>query len=421
MNILLIGSGSREHALAWKIRQSSYCDSLFVAPGNGGTVDLATNLPIAPTEVEQLVKAGLAKSIDLTLVGPETGLAMGVVDEFENAGMSIFGPSKAAAEIESSKVFAKELMQRSGVPSAQSMTFDSYEEARTFLCKRTTPIVIKPDGLTAGKGVVVAQTRQQALEAIESTMKKRIYGDSGSRVVIEEYMEGVEVSVFAFTDGETISPLVAACDYKRAFDGDAGPNTGGMGAYSPPEFWNPTLAEQVLNQVFRPVIAELSHTQRPFRGVLYGGLMLTQSGIRVVEFNARLGDPEAQVILPRLETDLIEIAHAISNRELSKTKITWNEKRMCVGIVMTSKGYPDSYETGYSIEGLDQLGLDELVFHAGTTQSGDRKVTTGGRVLTVVGQGQDLRNARQKAYATAAKLSFQNAFYRQDIADRAIS
>lgn len=406
--------------MAWKVRQSPYCDSLFVAPGNGGTADLATNLPIASTEVEQLVKAGLEKSIDLTLVGPETGLAMGVVDAFEQAGMSIFGPSKAAAEIESSKVFAKELMQRSGVPSAQSMTFDSYQEAKAFLCNREAPIVIKPDGLTAGKGVVVAQTRQQALEALELTMKERIYGNSGSRVVIEEYMEGVEVSVFAFTDGEAISPLVAACDYKRAFEGDTGPNTGGMGAYSPPEFWNPILAEQILNQVFRPVIAELAHTQRTFRGVLYAGLMLTQSGIRVVEFNARLGDPEAQVILPRLDTDLVEIADAISHRTLSRTKIVWNDT-MCVGIVITSKGYPDSYETGYSIEGLDQLSPDELVFHAGTTQSGKDKITTGGRVLTVVGQGQDLRNARQKAYATAAKLSFQNVYYRQDIADRAIS
>ncbi|MBI4311188.1 MAG: phosphoribosylamine--glycine ligase, partial [Chloroflexi bacterium] len=394
---------------------------LYIAPGNGGTSGLGTNVPVAPTDVQGLLATARERKVGLTVVGPESALETGVVDAFQRAGVPIFGPSKAAACIETSKAFAKEIMLRNHVPTAQGMAFDSYEEARRFLEGHDGPIVVKADGLAAGKGVTIAMSRAEAIASLDLFMKQRVFGDAGSRVVLEEFMVGREVSVFAFTDGSRISPLVAACDYKRALDDDQGPNTGGMGSYSPPEFWDAELAREAEQRIFRPVIDALAREGRPYRGVLYGGLMLTRSGLKVVEFNARLGDPETQVVLPRLKSDLVEIAQAVSQGDLSKTAVVWDDTA-CVGVVMASQGYPDSYTTGYPIRGLEAAKAkgEALVFHAGTRADGEAVATSGGRVLTVVGQAPTLAEARARAYAAVQSIHFENAYFRKDIALRAI-
>ncbi|MFH1141517.1 MAG: phosphoribosylamine--glycine ligase, partial [Chloroflexota bacterium] len=330
MKVLVIGSGAREHAIAWKLSQSTQVDALFVAPGNAGTVALGTNIPIEATEIAALASAARQHGVDLTIVGPEAPLAAGIVDRFKELGLAIFGPTKAAAQIEASKGFAKEFMNRHGIPCAQGMAFDSYTEARRFLQRRDVPVVVKADGLAAGKGVTVALTLAEAEAALDACMNQRIFGESGVRVVVEEYLDGREVSVFAFTNGEHMSPLVAACDYKRLGDGDQGPNTGGMGSYSPPEFWDSELASEVESRILRPTIAGMAREGHPYQGVLYGGLILTRQGLKVIEFNARLGDPEAQVILPRLEADLVEIAQAIAGGDMPKTRILWSGEA-CVG------------------------------------------------------------------------------------------
>ena len=425
MKLLLVGSGAREHAIAWKLRQSSQVDALFLAPGNAGTAALATNLPTEATDIPALIAAARQQSIGLTLVGPEVPLAEGIVDRFQEEGLAIFGPTRAAAEIEASKGFAKEFMQRHGIPCAQSGTFDSYREAERFLRHRDMPVVVKADGLAAGKGVTVAQTRAEAISALDDCMNRRTFGDAGAIVVVEEFLEGREVSVFAFTDGDHISPLVAACDYKRVHDGDQGPNTGGMGSYSPPEFWDQELAAQAETTIFRPTVTGMAEEGRPYCGVLYGGLIFTQKGLQVMEYNARLGDPETQVILPLLETDLVEMAQAIVAGDLTKTQISWSAEA-CVGVVMASEGYPAAYETGFPITGLDELDVDKdvdrdkraLVFHAGTDLLEGAAVTSGGRVFTVVGCAPTLAQARERAYATVQRIRFQGAFYRRDIALR---
>ncbi len=415
MNILVVGSGAREHAIAWKLRQSTQVDALFVAPGNAGTAVLGTNLPIAATDIPALASAARQHGVDLTIVGPEAPLAEGIVDLFQEQGHPIFGPTKAAAEIEYSKGFAKEFMNRHGIPCAQGMAFDSYTEAQRFIQRREAPIVVKADGLAAGKGVTVAFTRAEAQTALDACMNQRIFGESGARVVVEEYLEGHEVSAFAFTDGERISPLVAACDYKRVGDGDQGPNTGGMGSYSPPEFWDSEMAAKVEEKIFRPTVAGMAQEGRPYQGVLYGGLILTRQGVKVIEFNARLGDPETQVILPRLETDLVEIAQAVVDGMLTETRIQWS-REACVGVVMAPGGYPGEYATGFSISGLDGVSGQALVFHAGTKFRDGEVVTSGGRALTVVGRAPTLTQARQRAYDAIERVWFQGAFYRRDIA-----
>jgi phosphoribosylamine--glycine ligase len=400
-------------------------DALFVAPGNAGTSALATNLPIEVMDIPALVAAAHQHSMDLTLVGPEVPLAEGIVDRFQEEGMAIFGPTRAAAQIEASKGFAKEFMQRHGIPCAESVTFDSYREAERFLRHREMPVVVKADGLAAGKGVTVAQTRAEAISALDDCMNRRTFGDAGAIVVVEEFLDGREVSVFAFTDGYHISPLVAACDYKRVHDGDQGPNTGGMGSYSPPEFWDQELAVQAEAAIFRPTVAGMAEEGRPYRGVLYGGLILTRKGLYVMEYNARLGDPETQVILPLLEADLAEIAQAVAAGDLTKTHIRWSAEA-CVGVVMASEGYPGAYDTGFPIAGLDELDMDAdavmgkkaLVFRAGTDLLKGATVTSGGRVLTVVGCAPTLAQAREKAYAAVQRIRFQGAFYRRDIALR---
>ena len=417
MRILVVGSGAREHAIAWKLSQSEQVDALFLAPGNAGTAALGTNLPIEASDITALAAAVQQYGITLTIVGPEVPLAEGVVDRFQEQGLAIFGPSRAAAQIEASKGFAKEFMNRHGIPCAQGMAFDSYTQAVRFLQHRDVPVVIKADGLAAGKGVTVALTRSEAVAALDACMNRRVFGEAGARVVVEEFLEGREVSVFGFTDGETVSPLVAACDYKRVGDGDQGPNTGGMGSYSPPEFWDESLAAEAEAKIFQPTVAGMAREGRPYQGVLYGGLILTRQGLKVIEFNARLGDPETQVILPRLETDLAEIAKAIAGGAMPKTRITWSGEA-CVGVVMASGGYPGEYSTGFPIGGLKDGSGQALVFHGGTRLRDGEVVTNGGRVLTVVGRAPTMAQARQRAYAAIERIEFQGAFYRRDIALR---
>ena len=421
MNILVVGSGAREHAIAWKLRQSPRMDALFVAPGNAGTAIIAANLPVAATDIHGLAKVAGEHRINLTVVGPEAPLAEGLVDRLQELGLAVFGPTKAAAQIEASKGFAKELMGRYGIPCAQSLTFDYYAEARHFIEHHDLPLVVKADGLAAGKGVTIAATRREALAAVYACLEEGAFGSAGERVIIEEWLEGREVSVFAFTDGESLSPLVAACDYKRAHDGDRGPNTGGMGSYSPPEFWNPALAREVESRVLRPTVQALAQEGRPYKGVLYAGLMLTRDGLKVLEFNCRLGDPESQVILPLLETDLIDIIEAVVEGDLTKTSIQWSDEA-CVGVVVASGGYPGEYQTEMAITGLDAITEGAVLFHAGTKLTAPEDpdasevVTDGGRVLTVVAKGPSMAAARERAYSAAQHVHFQGAFYRGDIA-----
>ncbi len=415
MKLLVVGSGAREHAIVWKLSQSTQVDSIFVAPGNAGTSALGTNLPIEATDIAALASAARQHDVDLTIVGPEGPLAAGIVDWFQSRGLAIFGPSRAAAQMEASKGFAKEFMNRHGIPCAQGMAFDSYTEAERFLQRREMPVVVKADGLAAGKGVTVALTRAEALAALDACINQRVFGDAGARVVVEEFLTGREVSVFAFTDGERFSTLAAACDYKRVGDGDQGPNTGGMGSYSPPEFWDNDLATQAETKVFRPTILGLAEEGRPYQGVLYGGCIVTRQGLKVLEFNARLGDPETQVILPRLETDLLEIAQAVVDSNLSKTRIQWS-REACVGVVVASGGYPGNYSTGFPVDGLEDAKEQGLVFHGGTKLEEGVVVTSGGRVLTVVGRAPTLGQAREKAYAAVDRVRFQGAFSRRDIA-----
>ena len=421
MNVLIIGSGSREHTLAWAIRNNPRIDSLFVAPGNAGTADIATNLDLDTMDNETLLKNVKAHDIDLTVVGPESPLSNGIVDRFQELGLRIFGPTQAAAELESSKAFAKDFMQRNGIPTADGLIFDSHAEASRFIEQHDTPLVVKADGLAAGKGVTVALTKEDAFAALNSCMKERRFGSAGDRVVIEECLTGREVSVFVFTDGQSISPSIAACDYKRAYDGNIGPNTGGMGSYSPPEFWNNSLAKDVEKNIIQPTIDALAKEGRIYKGVLYAGLMLTEKGPKVIEFNCRLGDPETQVIIPLLETDLIEIVDSVLEGDLTRTPIQWSSDSS-VGIVITSGGYPYEYEKGNSITGFDHIEDDALVFHGGTrivsgkSETTTQVVTNGGRVMTVVGRGSSIAVARKQAYKAAQQIKFHNSFYRNDIA-----
>ncbi|MFC2019119.1 phosphoribosylamine--glycine ligase [Chloroflexota bacterium] len=355
--------------------------------------------------------------IDLTVVGPEAPLAAGIGEQFMVRGLSIFGPTSQAALIESSKVFSKDLMQAHNIPCAQSSSFSSYTEARDFVQQQKPPLVVKADGLAAGKGVVVADSIPQALEALSQFMESGKLGAAGERVIIEEYLAGREMSTFVFTDAHTALPMVPACDYKRAFDGDEGPNTGGMGSYSPPYFFSEALGKTVHETIMEPTVKALHDEGRPFRGVLYGGLMLTDSGIKVLEYNARFGDPETQVVLPRLKTDLVDILAAVVNRNLDTIDIEWSDDA-CVGVVLASGGYPAGYKTGFPISGLDDIDKDVLVFHAGT-RTGSKPgevLTSGGRVLTVVATAKTLHQAREKVYNNISRVHFEGCHYRRDIA-----
>jgi phosphoribosylamine--glycine ligase len=421
LKILIIGGGAREHALAWKITQSPKVKQLFVAPGNAGTAGIAHNLNIAANEIESLAKAAQELNIDLTLVGPEAPLAAGLVDHFERLGLQVFGPTKAAAQIESSKVFARKLMQKYGIPCPKGTAFSSYQEANKYVQSQPAPIVVKADGLAAGKGVTVAVTREEALKALSDIMQDRIFGNAGDNVIIEECLTGKEVSLLAFTDGDTVVPMVPACDYKRAFDDDRGPNTGGMGSYSPPGFFDAGLTRQVTETILKPAVKGMAQEGMPYKGVLYAGLMIGPGGSKVLEFNARFGDPETQAILPRLNTDLVDILLAVVDNKLNRAEVQWKEDA-CLGVVMASGGYPGTYKTGFGITGLDELDNEVTVFHAGTKLGQDLQVyTDGGRVLTVTATGKNIAECRAKAYRNLPKIHFEGCHYRHDIAAREVS
>ncbi|MFC2020496.1 phosphoribosylamine--glycine ligase [Chloroflexota bacterium] len=416
MKILVVGGGAREHTLVWKLAQSPKTSEIYVAPGNAGTAQIAHNLNNSPDNIEELVKITQEKGIELVVVGPENPLADGIVDRFQVMGIPIFGPTKGAAQIESSKAFAKGLMQKYGIPCARSKTFSEYSQAVVYVKQQTPPIVVKADGLAAGKGVIVADSIPQALKALSDIMESKTLGESGERVIIEECLSGKEMSTFAFTDGKTVVPMVEACDYKRIYDGDQGPNTGGMGSYSPPHFYTPALGKRVMETIMEPTVTAMNKEKRPYKGVLYGGLMINDEGPKVIEFNARFGDPEAQVTLPRLKTDLIDIMLAVINGNLDQIKLECSDDA-CVGVVIASGGYPVSYKTGFPISGLDNLDEDITVFHAGTKLGADGEVlTNGGRVLTVAAAGKTLAQAREKVYANISRIHFEDCYYRKDIA-----
>ena len=422
MRVLVVGGGAREHAIAWKLAQSPRRPELFAAPGNPGTAELGTNLPVAAEDIDGMITAARGHDIDLTVIGPEAPLVAGMADAFHREGLRVFGPTSAAARIEGSKSFAKQVMRDAGVPTAAYRVFDDPSQAANYVHERGAPLVVKVDGLAAGKGVVVATDVEQALRAVNDAMVRQVFGNAGATIVIEECVIGQEVSVFCFTDGVEVTPLVAACDYKRIHDGDRGPNTGGMGGYSPPPWWDEALERQIRETCVEPVVAQLAREGSPYRGVLYGGVFLTDQGPMVFEFNARLGDPEAELILPRLESDLLDAIDATIDGEIGSLGLKWSNSAT-VGVVMASAGYPGSYRTGRPIDGLDCLPDGTLAFHAGTGEakagSGDderRVVTAGGRVLTLVGHARTIAEARERAYDAVDMVSFDGAQYRRDIA-----
>lgn len=415
MKVLVIGKGGREHAIAWKLSESPSVTRLFVAPGNVGMRELATCVPIDEMDIEALVTFAKEERIDLTIVGPEAPLLAGVVDAFQKEDLRVFGPTKEAAFIEGSKSYAKYIMEKYDIPTAKSATFENATDAINYIDKHGAPIVIKADGLAAGKGVVVAMTKEEALEAVHEMMVESKFGEASSQVVIEEYLEGEEFSLMAFVNGEAVYPMVIAQDHKRAFDGDQGPNTGGMGAYSPV----PQIAENVVKEsiktILYPTASGLVKEGRSFCGILYAGLMLTKDGPKVIEFNARFGDPETQVVLPRLENDLAEvIVNVLDKKEM---ELKWSDKHV-LGVVMAAKGYPNEYEKGYEITGLSDI--DCYVFHAGTEEKDGKTVTNGGRVLLVAAEGEELVKAQQKAYEQLEKVQCDNLFNRTDIGNKAI-
>jgi len=420
LKVLVIGSGGREHALVWKLAQSHLVKKIYAAPGNAGTAAIAQNLDIQANDIQSLARVAREQTIDLTVVGPEAPLASGIVDHFQSQGLLIFGPSRAASEIEWSKVFARDLMLKYGIPCARGEVFTSLSQAASYVKNQKPPMVVKADGLAAGKGVIIAHSVEEALAALSSILEKKAFGVAGGRVIVDQFLMGKEASLLAFSDGKTVVPMVPACDYKRVFDGDRGPNTGGMGGYSPPEFVDQQFVSQIKRTVLEPVVRAMEKEGRPYKGVLYAGLMLTDEGPTVLEFNARFGDPETQVILPRLKSDLADVLFSVVCGTLDKQKVDW-DNGACVGVVMASGGYPGDYRNGSPINGLDSLPPEILVFHAGTKRGSDGRIyTAGGRVLAVVGQGKTIAQARQKVYASLPRISFEGCHYRKDIAERAV-
>lgn len=416
MKILIVGGGGREHAIAWKLAQSPLVDELYCAPGNGGIEQIARCVPIAATDIDGIVKFASENKIDITFVAPDDPLVMGMVDALQANGLKAFGPNKAAAVIEGSKVFSKELMKKYGIPTAEYEVFESSRDALAYIENIDCPIVIKAEGLALGKGVIIAQTKEEARGAICEMMDNAMFGDAGRRIVIEEFLSGQEISVLAFTDGKTICPMVSAQDHKRAYDGDKGLNTGGMGTFSPSRIYTPELAKKCMKEVFLPTMEAMNEEGRTFKGVLYFGLMLTQKGIKVIEYNCRFGDPETQVVLPRLKTDLVQIILAVCEERLGEIEIEWYDNA-AVCVVMASGGYPQKYEKGYEITGIEEACKSEniTVFHAGTKSDGEKFVTAGGRVIGVTAAAHDLDSAIRDAYAAVKKISFKDAHYRKDI------
>lgn len=417
MKLLMIGGGGREHALIRKLKESPRVETIYCAPGNGGISRDAQCVAISAMDIDSVVAFSRENQIDLVFVAPDDPLAAGMVDALEAAGIRAFGPSKLAAEIESSKVFSKNLMKKYGIPTARYEIFDAPETALSYILEQNAwPAVIKADGLALGKGVVIAQNEAEARDALHSMMEDKIFGESGSRVVVEEFLTGPEVSVLAFTDGETVKPMVSSMDHKRAYDGDKGPNTGGMGTISPNPYYTAEIAERCMEEIFLPTVRAMQQEGRPFKGCLYFGLMLTPNGPKVIEYNSRFGDPETQVVLPRLKTPLIEIVEAVVNGTLAQQEIEW-EDNACACVVMASGGYPKSYPKGLEITGLDDNGQipGVTVYHAGTSYKDGKFFTAGGRVLGVTACGNTLAAAMQKAYDGVHRIHFEGAHYRKDI------
>jgi len=421
LKILVIGGGGREHTLIWKVARSPKVKKIFAAPGNAGTVTVAENLNLRPTDIEGLGKAAKEKGIDLVVVGPEAPLALGVVDYFHNLGIPAFGPTKAATQIESSKVFARNLMEKYGIPYPKGAVFSSCSEARKYLEEQPLPVVIKADGLAAGKGVIIADSLTEAHKALGDIMEAKVFGSAGDRVIIDEYVSGREVSLIAFTDGKTVSPMLPACDYKKIGDNEQGPNTGGVGSYSPPGFFSAGMTKKVTKDILVPTIKAMAEEGIPYKGVLYAGLMIVDGEPLVLEFNARFGDPETQVVLPLLKTDLVDILVAVVQGNLDRANIEWSSEA-CVGVVLASAGYPGKYKTGFPIRGIDSVDKDVLVFHAGTRLGNDGIIyTDGGRVLTVASMGKDMVEAREKVYGNIPNIYFEGSYFRKDIALREVA
>ncbi len=424
MKVLVIGKGGREHALVWKLAQSPRAERVYCAPGNAGTAEDGVNVPINVTEFDKLVSFVRKEKIALTVVGPEEPLARGIVDHFQKMGLRIFGPTRQAAQLESSKVFAKGVMRHADVPTAEFRIFDHPEYARRYIETRDYPLVVKADGLAAGKGVLVCSTTEEALAAIERVMVREEFGRAaGRQVVVEKRLEGEELSILALVSGRTIVPLAPTQDHKATFDNDAGPNTGGMGAYCPAPLGTSELLETIDREVLVPTVHAMKRGRKPFRGVLYAGMMTTNQGPRVLEFNCRFGDPETQPLLMRLRTDLLDLIEAVVDERLDtfEDRLEW-DPRPAVCVVMASGGYPGNYEKGLAIKGLAEAAKlpDVKVFHAGTKRDGDRVLTDGGRVLGVTALGDTLADAKRRAYEAVACIQFHGAFYRRDIADKAL-
>ena len=422
MKVLVVGGGGREHALVWKISQSPLVEEIYVTPGNGGICrEPKTQCLPWPGSLETLAQMALDKGIDLTVVGPEDPLVQGIVDIFQSAGLRAFGPCKAAAQLEGSKVFSKEFMTRFGIPTAQYRTFSDPQEAKDYIREVGAPIVVKADGLAAGKGALVSRTLEEALEAVDRIMVKKVFGDAGNRVVVEEFLTGEEASFLAITDGEHIYPLAGSQDHKPVFDNDKGPNTGGMGAYSPAPVITPLVHERVMERIMKPVVEGMKEMGHPFKGVIYAGLMIKDEEPKVLEFNVRFGDPEAQPILMRMESDLVPALMASIDGGLDKVEITY-KSQAAVCVVMASGGYPGKYEKGFVIEGLEEVEKmkDVKVFHAGTIEKDGKIITNGGRVLGVTALGEGIKEAIDRAYQAVAKIYWPGVHYRRDIGAKAL-
>lgn len=418
MKVLVIGGGGREHAIVWKLSQSPKVTQIYCAPGNPGIAELAECVSIAVSDIRKLADFAQKEQIDLTFVGPEEPLSLGIVNYFKEQGLAVYGPSKEAALIEGSKAFAKDLMLKYQIPTAKYASFTNYEDALAFVRGEGAPIVIKADGLAAGKGVVVAKTLEEAEEALQSMMKEVSFGSAGARVVVEEFLEGEELTLLAFVNRTTVKAMVPAQDHKPVNDGDKGPNTGGMGTYAPLPHIDSSMVERIIHEIVQPTAKAMVEEGSPFEGILYTGLMLTKSGPKVIEYNARFGDPETQVVLPLLETDLLDILLASLTGELENVEVKWKDQS-AVCVIMSSAGYPGAYEKGQVIKGLEHITYPTIAFHAGTTAKDGEILTNGGRVLGITAIGDHLQEARDLAYQSVEKVSFIGAHYRTDIGSKA--
>jgi len=416
MKILVIGGGGREHAICWALAKSKRVTRIYCAPGNAGTAQVAQNVDIKTSDTEELIAFAKNVGIDLSICPMDDPLVAGIVDDFMASGLLIFGPTKAAAEIEGSKVYSKDFMRRYNIPTAEYGTFDNFNDALAHCATARFPLVVKIDGLAQGKGVIICQNMEAAERALDDIFKSKRFGAAGNQVIVEEYLDGVECSVLAFCDGKTVAPMPGAKDHKAAYDHDMGPNTGGMGAITPNPHYKEEIAKECMEKIFLPTMEGLRKDGREFVGVLFFGLMLTEDGPKLLEYNCRPGDPEAQALLPLLETDLVDIIMACLDRNLDNMEIIWKNNAICC-VMTASGGYPEDYEVGHPIFGLDKVGKDTLIFHSGTKKDGDKIVTAGGRVLCVLASADSLEAARADAYDSVKKIQFDNMHYRKDIGD----